>query len=199
MAQSGEMSTTAEVMAHLASGNTRQQDAYYVLQSSGLLEILADYHPYPAGTVPIDIDIPGSDLDLLCYAEDLDVFEAEMYNRIGAVAEFQCVRGGDLPDQRPYVTCNLQVGHWPVEIFAQSVPVNRQNAYLHMIVEWRLLQLWGDAGHREIRRLKQAGWKTEPAFASVLGLQGDPYLDMLHLAEMKREDLWNWARSRTFF
>ncbi|RPK30156.1 hypothetical protein [Paenibacillus xylanexedens] len=65
MAQGGEMSTTAEVMAHLASGNTRQQDAYYVLQSSGL--------------------------------------------------------------------------------------------------------------------------------------QGDPYVDMLHLAEMKREDLWNWARSRTFF
>ncbi|MNN87327.1 hypothetical protein D3C81_2048670 [compost metagenome] len=86
-----------------------------------------------------------------------------------------------------------------MEIFAQSVPVNRQNAYLHMIVEWRLLQLWGDVGHREIRRLKQAGWKTEPAFASVLGLQGDPYVDMLHLAEMKREDLWNWARSRTSF
>ncbi|WP_017689308.1 DUF4269 domain-containing protein [Paenibacillus sp. PAMC 26794] len=199
MAQDGEMITTAEVMAHLASGNARQQNAYHVLQSSGLLDILADYHPFPAGTVPIDIDIPGSDLDLLCYAADLDAFEAEMYGQIGAVGEFQCVRGGDLPDQRPYVTCNLPVGHWPVEIFAQSVPVNRQNAYLHMIVEWRLLQLWGDAGHREIRRLKQAGWKTEPAFASVLGLQGDPYVDMLHLAEMKREDLWNWARSRTSF
>jgi len=199
VAQGGEMSTTAEVMAHLASGNARQQDAYRVIQSSGLLELLAGYHPYPAGTVPIDIDVPGSDLDLLCYAEDLDAFEAEMYDQIGAVGEFQCVRGGDLPGQRPYVTCHLQVGHWPVEIFAQSVPVNRQNAYLHMIVEWRLLQLWGEQGHREIRRLKQAGWKTEPAFASVLGLQGDPYVDMLHLAEMKREDLWNWARSRTSF
>ncbi|MDT9718876.1 DUF4269 domain-containing protein [Paenibacillus sp. ClWae2A] len=198
MAQGGEMSTTAEVLAHLAC-NARQQDAYRVLQSSGLLDILADYHPYPAGTVPIDIDVPGSDLDLLCYAEDLDAFEAEIHDQIGAVGEFRCVRGGDLPDQRPYVTCNLQVGHWPVEIFAQSVPVNRQNAYLHMIVEWRLLQLWGDAGHREIRRLKQAGWKTEPAFASVLGLQGDPYVEMLHLAEMKREDLCNWARSRTSF
>ncbi|MFX3647376.1 MAG: DUF4269 domain-containing protein [Paenibacillus sp.] len=120
------MSTTAEVMAYLASGNARQQDAYRVLQSSGLLNILADYHPYPAGTVPIDIDVPGSDLDLLCYAEDLDAFGAEIYNRIGAVAEFQCVRGGDLPDQRPY-------------------------------------------------------------------------MEMLHLAEMKREDLWNWARSRTSF
>nr|WP_248278013.1 DUF4269 domain-containing protein [Paenibacillus sp. SZ31] len=185
-------------MAHLATGNERQQDAYRVLKSSGLLDILADYHPYPAGTVPIDIDVPGSDLDLLCYAEDLDAFEAEMHDQIEAVGEFRCIRGdGNLPDQRPYVTCNLQVGHWPVEIFAQSVPVNRQNAYLHMLVEWRLLQLWGDAGHLEIRRLKQAGWKTEPAFASVLGLQGDPYVNMLHLAEMKREDLWNWARSRT--
>ncbi|PQP80151.1 DUF4269 domain-containing protein [Paenibacillus sp. PCH8] len=171
------MCTTADVMAHLAKGNERQQDAYRVLQSSGLLDILADYHPYPAGTVPIDIDVPGSDLDLLCYVKDLDPFEAEMHDQIGVVGEFGCIRGeGDLPDQRPYVTFNLQVGHWPVEIFAQSVPVYRQNAYLHMLVEWRLLQLWGDAGHREIRRLKRAGWKTEPAFASVLGLQGDPYV-----------------------
>lgn len=200
MAQSGEMITTADVMAHLATGNERQQDAYRVLKSSGLLDILADYHPYPAGTVPIDIDVPGSDLDLLCYAEDLDAFEAEMHDQIGAVGEFRCIRGdGNHPDQRPYVTFNLQVGHWPVEVFAQSVPVHRQNAYLHMIVEWRLLRLWGDVGHREIRRLKRAGWKTEPAFASVLGLQGDPYVDMLHLAEMRCEDLWKWARSRTSF
>lgn len=62
-----------------------------------------------------------------------------------------------------------------------------------------MLQLWGEAGHREIRKLKLEGCKTEPAFAAVLGLQGDPYDEMLHLAAMSKEELWQWARLRTSF
>lgn len=193
------MITSTDVMAHLASGNERQQDAYKVLQSSGLLSILSAYQPYPAGTVPIDIDIPGSDLDLLCEAADLEAFETLVHQQLGGMQGFRCDRGDGRAGQRPYVTCSVDIGNWPIEIFAQSIAVRRQNAYIHMLVEWELLQLWGEAGRREIRKLKLKGWKTEPAFAAVLGLQGDPYEEMLHLAVMSKEELRQWACLRTSF
>ncbi|MGP3786387.1 DUF4269 domain-containing protein [Paenibacillus sp. 1A_MP2] len=87
------MITTADVMTHLASGNERQQDAYDVLQSSGLLSILGAYQPYPSGTVPIDIDIPGSDLDLLCEAADLEAFETLLHRQLREMQGFRCERG----------------------------------------------------------------------------------------------------------
>ncbi|MGC5771329.1 DUF4269 domain-containing protein [Paenibacillus pabuli] len=193
------MITTADVMAHLASGNERQQDAYYALQGSGLLQRLAAHQPYPAGTVPIDIDIPGSDLDLLCEAADLGAFEALVNRELSGMQGFQCKRGNGRAGQHPYMTCCVEVGNWPVEIFAQRVPVIRQNAYVHMLVEWELLQLWGAAGHHEIRKLKLKGWKTEPAFASVLGLQGNSYEEMLRIAAWNRDELRSWARLNTSF
>jgi hypothetical protein len=35
--------------------------------------------------------------------------------------------------------------------------------------------------HREIRRLRRAGLKAEPAFARYFGLEGDPYEALLAL------------------
>ncbi|MEO2204186.1 DUF4269 domain-containing protein [Paenibacillus pabuli] len=193
------MKTTAEVLAHLASGNERQRDVHRVLKQSGLISVLEAYTPYPAGTVPIDIDIPGSDLDILCEAPDLDAFEMIVTQHYSGMEQFSCQRGTGLGDGRAYITCSFQAEDWPVEIFAQSVQVNKQNAYLHMLVEWELLQLWGAEGHAEIRRLKSVGLKTEPAFAEVLGLQGDPYVELLQLADWSRHELWIWARQRTSF
>ncbi|WP_434756610.1 DUF4269 domain-containing protein [Paenibacillus amylolyticus] len=198
----GMMDTAENVMKHLSVGNQRQQDAYRVFQDSGLLAKLAAYSSYPTGTVPIDIDLPDSDLDVLCYADDLKTFQAEQSGQLEGIAlngRTQWTYGISVSDQKAYVTCELKLGSWPVEIFVQAVPVEQQNAYLHMQVEWSLLQLWGEAGHREIRRLKQAGWKTEPAFAHVLGLEGNPYIEMRDLAELKEQELWEFARSRVTF
>lgn len=83
------MKTTAEVLAHLASGNERQRDAYRVLLQSGLFSILEAYTPYPAGTVPIDIDIPGSDLDILCEASDLNAFEMVVTQHFSGMKHFR--------------------------------------------------------------------------------------------------------------
>ncbi|NUU80313.1 DUF4269 domain-containing protein [Paenibacillus xylanilyticus] len=193
------MKTAAEVMAHLESGNKRQREAHRVLLQSELFSILNEYTPYPAGTVPIDVDIPGSDLDILCEAADLDAFERLVTQQYSGMSHFSCQRGVGLADGHAYVTCSFQVEDWPVEVFAQSIQVISQNAYLHMLVEWELLQLWGAEGHAQIRRLKQEGLKTEPAFAAVLGLHGDPYMELLRLAGWSRNKLWNWARQQTSF
>jgi len=191
-----DLTTAAGVMTHLASGNERQRSAARALKQSGLMELLAAYHPYPAGTVPIDIDVPGSDIDLLCEAEDLKRFRAVVHQALGDMEGFQCTPVTRETGVPPYVVCSVSTGGWPVEIFAQSMPVRQQNAYRHMLVEWALLTHWGREGHKEIRRLKNKGMKTEPAFAYALGLSGDPYAELLNLADKSDEELADLVRSR---
>lgn len=45
----------------------------------------------------------------------------------------------------------------------------------HFVVEKRLLALGGQRLAASVMSLRQNGLKTEPAFATVLKLQGDPY------------------------
>jgi hypothetical protein len=52
-----------------------------------------------------------------------------------------------------------------------------------MIVEARLLAIFGPDFQSGIVALKERGIKTEPAFALALGLDGDPYRAVLELEE----------------
>jgi hypothetical protein len=51
---------------YLKEGNDRQKKAYEVLLKYKIFEKLSNYSPLLAGTVPIEIDIEGSDLDIIC-------------------------------------------------------------------------------------------------------------------------------------
>lgn len=50
---------------YLKNGNERQKKAYEILTKYRILEKMKDYSPILAGTVPIEIDIKGSDLDII--------------------------------------------------------------------------------------------------------------------------------------
>ncbi len=65
----------------------------------------------------------------------------------------------------------------------------KQNGYLHMMIEHRLLVLGGEALRADIRRLKTLGIKTEPAFAYYLGLKQDPYAALLELSSLSDDVL----------
>jgi hypothetical protein len=54
-----------------------------------------------------------------------------------------------------------------------------------MITEFRILQLRGEEFRHDIIALKKSGLKTEPAFASLLGLSGDPYEALLNYPALK--------------
>lgn len=71
---------------------------------------------------------------------------------------------------------------WPFEIFA-STDIEDQPGWQHFMVEQRLLDLAGFALQDQIMTLRMQGMKTEPAFASVLGLPGNPYQAMGALFE----------------
>ena len=51
--------------SYLQYGTRRQRQAYQALQSLGVGQILAAYEPILTGTVPLDLDLARSDLDLI--------------------------------------------------------------------------------------------------------------------------------------
>lgn len=50
-----------------------------------------------------------------------------------------------------------------------------------MLIEHQILLEKGESFRQEIISLKKQGIKTEPAFAQLLGLSGDPYEAILRL------------------
>jgi len=44
------------------------------LAERGVLKVLAPFYPRIAGTPPLGLDLPGSDIDVLCFAPDAHAF-----------------------------------------------------------------------------------------------------------------------------
>lgn len=151
------------------------------------MHILCAYSPILAGTIPLDIDIASSDLDILCHVHDFPAFESRIVDTFGHLPSFQIKQKSvnDLPS----VIAKFTHTGFLVEIFGQARPVARQNGYRHLVVEARLLALGGAAARDAIRELKRAGLETEPAFARYFNLAGDPYQTLLVLSELSETEL----------
>jgi hypothetical protein len=166
---------------YLQRGNVRQRAAFHALESLNVFQILGNYRPVLVGTIPIDVDITGSDLDVICEACDLDAFERACRQFEG----YQCFRIKRKQIKGvPSVVANLFHSGFRVQIFGQPQPVTEQHAYRHMLVEARLLEFGGERARAEIRRLKQEGCRTEPAFACYFNLEGNPFEVLLALSHL---------------
>lgn len=160
---------------YLQHGNAAQKSAYGTLRRYRIMDLLKHYDPLLTGTVPIAINIEGSDLDIICCYHDHDSFA-------GHITElFKGFRNFELIVKSSAVVANFTVDNWQIEIYGEAKPTRMQHAYRHMLIEHRLLQIHGDELRTLIISLKKAGYKTEPAFAKALGLTGDPYRTLLDL------------------
>lgn len=165
---------------YLKNGNERQRRAFELLTKHRIFEKLKEYSPILAGTVPIEIDIAGSDLDLI-FEVDLrfeeDFLDDLMWSKFipdDVRVEYPIING------EKCITLNFMLEEFPVEIFGQNKPTTQQNAYLHMIAEHKILLEKGEEFKQKIIELKKQGIKTEPAFGILLGLE-NPYEDLLKL------------------
>lgn len=162
---------------YLKDGNSRQQKAYKALKALGIFEELQVYKPLLTGTIPIEIDLPESDLDVVCecdnHAEFAEHLSKLFANKKGFVLEsFECY--GILA-----TTAKFESNGFEIEIFGQNIPTKQQNAYRHMLIEHKILTRKGTEFRDKIKQLKSDGLKTEPAFAKLLGLNGNPYEELL--------------------
>ena len=171
---------------YLASGTETQQRAHRALTQLHILTVLAPYDATLVSTVCNDIDIPGSDLDIICHTSDHAHFIREVTRFFGRMPGFNVTKHNTKP---PAVVIQFFTDGFEFEIFAQDIPIPGQNAFRHMTQTNRVLTIGGPPWRSAIRTLKLQGMKTEPAVAKLLGLVGDPYSAVLALENVSDEEL----------
>jgi hypothetical protein len=190
-------------LAYLADGTPMQQASYIALLASRIFEYLHEFQPVLTGTIPLAIDIPGSDLDILCEVYDFAPFAEKVKAHYGHLPDFyqNQKKLNGTPAHITRFTWELEErpSPWPMceadaepprrfalEIVAQPVPVTEQRAYRHLCAEAHLLAQGGESARVAIRALKRSGMKTEPAFGLYFGLEGDLYEVLL------RDEIYNF-------
>lgn len=165
-------------ISYLKDGNNRQKSAYQTLINHRVFEKLAAFNPILTGTIPINIDIPESDLDIICYWQNVTHFITELEKSFSKEQSFN-LRQETINAQKT-VIANVWIGDFEIEIFGQNTPTVEQNAYKHLLVEYQILEEKGENFRQKVVALKKQGNKTEPAFAKLLGLEGNPYISLLN-------------------
>lgn len=174
------MITSFKDPTYLKTGNKRQQQAYRTLKELGLFDKLASFDPVLTGTIPIEVDIPSSDLDVICEVKCGSLFENLINDQYGNLPGFALRK--TKKQGCTTIISKFQHDTFEIEIFGQALPVTEQMAYRHMIKEYEILQRQGPAFKKQVIELKEQGLSTEAAFAQLLGIQGDPYLELLRFA-----------------
>lgn len=180
---------------YLKAGTPKQQKAYKIVKEVNIFNVLDDYNPILAGTIPIRVDLPDSDLDIICEVYDFERFKERIINQYGEHTGFNCKISTVNGWKR--IVSRFDYKSWRLELFGQAVPTIKQNAYRHMIIEHRILNVLGDKARTYIIDLKKKGYKTEPAFGQLLQIQSDPYSFLLEMWSWDEEKLKDYLRTNS--
>ena len=159
---------------YLKKGTKTQRELWKILKKTNILHLLNKYNPVLIGTIPIDIDIKGSDVDIACETYDFASFIEDLKGLFPTIA---------IKKKKRAVIGRIKIDPFDFEIYGEAKPVHQQNGFVHMVVEAQLLSLGGNKMRQKIRNLKSSGIKTEPAFAKYLAIQGDPYQKILSISK----------------
>jgi hypothetical protein len=166
-------------LEYLKNGSINQQSVYNTLTVNSVFDYISSFTPFLAGTFPLGIDVQSSDVDIICYWKNKEDFKSSISQHFSQFPDFKITEkwiNGHLT-----VIANFCLDYFQIEIFGQNRPVKEQEAYQHMIIEYLLLEKNGEEFKKQIIELKRKGIKTEPAFAQLLQLEGDPYKALLEI------------------
>ncbi len=169
---------------YLAAGTSRQRRTYAVLKELGIITTLGAFDPVVAGTIPLDIELPGSDVDIICEVAlgDSQSFVHLLQSHYGHLPTFRSRRV--VSGSQPALVSSFCYAQVEIEVFGQDLPTVQQYAFRHLVVEHAVLRAGGAPWRTAVRRLKEQGLKTEPAFATLLQLPGNPYEALLTLESL---------------
>ncbi len=181
-------------ISYLKDGSSRQKNVYRIIDDLKIFENLLSYNPILTGTIPLGIDVDSSDIDVICEVYSIDEFSNDLYRYYSTFHKFHLkksrVRGIDT------AIASFNYSNESIGIFGQLIPVKNQYAYRHMTVEYRLLKIFGGKAFTEIKRLKELGYKTEPAFAHYFHIKGDPYKKLNELFDFSDEEIDRFLKSK---
>ncbi|MEL6965563.1 MAG: DUF4269 domain-containing protein [Pseudomonadota bacterium] len=162
-----------------------------VIDDLDLLYCLARFDPIVIGTPPLGIALESSDIDIACSASDLEQFGDVARKEFAHLRRFSLRYVEHLSE--PAMLATFVSSGWEIELFCQRLRTEEQWGVRHFRVEERLLSLEPNL-RREVLRLKRLGFKTEPAFAKLLQLSGDPYEAILSLESKTDNELLEIAK-----
>jgi Domain of unknown function (DUF4269) len=172
------MQSRFDTLDYLKAGTSKQQAAYRTLMEADVFIKLQSYSPILTGTIPINIDIDNSDLDIICCWNDKDSFIKTLTHEFAQYKQFKLTQ--KVVNDIETVICSFLINNFSIEIFGQNRHPKEQEAYKHMLIEFAILNKYGENFRKDVIQKKKAGYKTEPAFAKLLALEGDPYEAILN-------------------
>ena len=173
---------------YLKNGNLKQKQSYKILKNIKIFKILKEFNPILVGTIPIGIDVEKSDLDIVC---EINLKNKDSLKNISTknFSQFKNFKIIDTFSTTGVVVINFFVDDMEIEIYASKVSSFETNGYRHMIIEERILSCCSLKFKEKIVALKKSGIKTEPAFAKLLKLNGNPYEELLNLEFLSDEEI----------
>jgi hypothetical protein len=153
--------------------------AIAALETVEVFDRLAAFDPLMIGTYPLGLVVPGSDLDIACHMPDPGLARATLRQAFGGHGPIDDTLSRR--DRVPSLVLGFAARGHAIEIFGQPVPAAAQMGHRHLRAEHFLLWWHGVALGAAVLALKRGGMKTEPAFATALGLppDGDAYRQVL--------------------
>ena len=83
------MSNNFKDIEYLKHGNDQQKLAYSEIVKLDIFEKFKKYNPILTGTIPIEIDLPESDLDIICQCENHKEFSEFLSEQFGDKTGFK--------------------------------------------------------------------------------------------------------------
>ncbi len=119
----------------------KNKKAWSAITDSKVLSHFQDYQPLIAGTFPLGLQTPASDIDVLLETNDLAALQEKLTRFYGHCDNFKLTLTE--ADGLPTLLCRFTFSDFPFEIFAQNTKTVSQTAYRHFLAEEKLLKIGG--------------------------------------------------------
>jgi len=159
-------------ISYLSSGNAKQRLVYELLTKYNLLGVLKEFDPAVITPICVGLDTPTSDVDIICCCAQYSLIKEVLQNNFAGYENFKIFYR---TFKHEVLVCTFILEEFEIEIFTSPEPLEDQYGWRHLSVMERLVSIGGDSFRRDIVKLKKDGFKTEPAIAKRLQLQGEPY------------------------
>ncbi len=143
------------------------------------LSLFKEFYPLVSGTIPLGIDVEGSDLDIL--------MECRSFNHLASEIK-QVFPQAIVKVEKKHLVARFNFEGLPIEIYAEDKCPLKQTAHKHLRIENRIIKLLGEEFKNKVIELKKKGVKTEPAFGILLELD-EPYEDLLRWYDLSDFEL----------